>query len=62
MDEGPDLEETTRELMPSEALEILRRISDEDCRRLGFSPEFSRWVLVLGVAALYMCAWAMDIP
>lgn len=48
MDDGPDLEESTRELLASEAVEILRRISDEDCRMLGFHPKYSRpeWMVI----------------
>lgn len=33
---------TWQEITPEKALEILRRISDEDCRALGFDPRFSR--------------------
>lgn len=33
---------TRQEITPEKALEILRRISDEDCRTLGFDPRHSR--------------------
>lgn len=31
-----------QEITPEKALEILRRISDDDCRALGFDPRYSR--------------------
>jgi hypothetical protein len=36
-----------RELYAEEALEILKRISDEDCEKLGLDPRFCRPVLNL---------------
>ncbi len=33
---------TPQEITPEKALEILRRISEDDCRALGFDPRFSR--------------------
>lgn len=34
--------ERKQEITPEKALEILRRISDDDCRALGFDPRYSR--------------------
>jgi DNA-directed RNA polymerase II subunit RPB1 len=40
--------ERKQEVTAEKALEILRRISDEDCEALGFSPQFSRpdWMVL----------------
>ena len=37
-----------QEITPEKALEILKRISDEDCVALGFDPAFSRpdWMVL----------------
>jgi DNA-directed RNA polymerase II subunit RPB1 len=37
-----------QEITPEKALEILKRISDEDCRTLGLDPRFSRpdWMIL----------------
>lgn len=41
-----------RELFAEEALEILKRISDEDCENLGLDPRFARpdWMVITVVA------------
>ena len=46
--EGLEALEGKQELSPTEALRILRGISDEDCVALGFNPEFSRpeWMIL----------------
>ncbi|KAL4452229.1 hypothetical protein ABPG75_007891 [Micractinium tetrahymenae] len=36
------VQERKIEITPEKALEILKRISDEDCRALGFDPQYSR--------------------
>lgn len=43
-----DATERKQEITPERALEILRRISDEDCITLGFNPKFSRpeWMIL----------------
>lgn len=49
MEDAPlDAAERKQEVTPERALEILRRISDEDCELLGFSPKFSRpdWMIL----------------
>ncbi|PSC72236.1 DNA-directed RNA polymerase II subunit 1 [Micractinium conductrix] len=49
-DEGMPVETAERkfEITPEKAIEILRRISDEDCRILGFDPKYSRpdWMIL----------------
>ena len=46
--EGLEALEGKQELSPTEALRILRGISDEDCAALGFNPKFSRpeWMIL----------------
>jgi DNA-directed RNA polymerase II subunit RPB1 len=50
MDEGGtmDAAEQKQEITPAKALEILKRIPDEDCIALGFDPKFSRpdWMIL----------------
>ena len=49
-DEGSALDaaEQKQEITPSRALDILKRISDEDCDALGFHPKYSRpdWMIL----------------
>lgn len=47
-DSGEEGGDTKENLDASKVYAIFKRISDEDCRALGFSPEFSRpeWLLV----------------
>ncbi|KAK2079991.1 hypothetical protein QBZ16_002386 [Prototheca wickerhamii] len=44
----PEAPERKQELTPERALEILRRISDDDCRALGFDVRYTRpdWMLI----------------
>ena len=44
----PPLPPLPQEITPEKALEILRRISDDDCRILGFDPRYSRpdWMVL----------------
>jgi DNA-directed RNA polymerase II subunit RPB1 len=37
-----------QEITPEKALEILKRISDDDCRTLGFDPRYARpdWMIL----------------
>ena len=46
--EGLDAIEGKQELSPTEALRILRGISDEDCVALGFDPKYARpeWMIL----------------
>ncbi len=45
-------EENIRELRPEEVLIIFSKISDEDCRLLGFDPNYSRpdWMIIQNLA------------
>ena len=48
-----------QEITPEKAIEILRRISDEDCRILGFDPKYSRpdWMILQAGALLPFSSW-----
>ncbi|EFN55020.1 hypothetical protein CHLNCDRAFT_134851 [Chlorella variabilis] len=47
-DMGVEAMERKQEITPEKALEILKRISDDDCRALGFDPRYSRpdWMVL----------------
>ena len=51
-DENMKNDDSLRVLAPEEVLEIFRKISDDDCRLLGFNPKYSRpdWMIIQNLA------------
>ena len=47
-EEGPEMGELRQELTAARAHEILKRISEEDCKAMGFNPKFTRpdWMII----------------
>lgn len=47
-DDGPETGERKQELTAAHAYEILKRISDEDCRAMGFNTKYTRpdWMIL----------------